>query len=149
MEKPFPLGSISWGTLRAQDLGPAFAETLAGLGDTPNVPDFSTDDEWEEFWQSEDGGYLIEEMMDRLNELAPPYVGFGASEGDGSDFGFWVDHDDIRDAIRFGEVEIIPSLDAVSSVESEYVVVGDEDDYRALYLVGDLVKGDDIPIWSI
>ena len=33
--------------------------------------------------------YLLEELFDALADLAPEDVYFGASEGDGSDFGFW------------------------------------------------------------
>lgn len=36
-----------------------------------------------------DSEYLIEALFDALNEIAPEGCYFGASEGDGSDYGFW------------------------------------------------------------
>jgi hypothetical protein len=39
---------------------------------------------------------LLERLTDALSAVAPNYVYFGAHPGDGSDFGFWVDHDQIE-----------------------------------------------------
>lgn len=46
----------------------------------------------------------LELVMNRLNELAPAYVYFGAHEGDGADFGFWPDWESVEADILSGEV---------------------------------------------
>jgi hypothetical protein len=94
------IGTVSHGTLRPQDLIPAFLDAVqeyapshyegmmvAGFGPIPSyVMDEGDDSPW---WQSEDAGFLLESLFDILNEAAPEGVYFGAHPGDGSDFGFW------------------------------------------------------------
>lgn len=90
--------SVSHGTLRRQDLIPAF---LTAIRDTPEyeqmiaapfgpipawVEDEGDDCEW---WESEEAGFLLEELFDALDSYAPDGYYFGAHPGDGSDFGFW------------------------------------------------------------
>ena len=103
----FQLGSISTGTLRPQDLLNAFGSTLNHLTldvekhplieqasvAEQNIWDFDDDDAHA---HAED---LIEKLTDALNELCPPFVYFGTHEGDGADFGFWVDMDRIEEEI--------------------------------------------------
>lgn len=91
------IGSISSGTMRAEDLIPEFAWNLdyylkrqprsfprkehrALIREANKITDFD----------SEESGYVLEELFDALNEYAPPYFYFGAHEGDGSDYGFWL-----------------------------------------------------------
>jgi len=110
----FQLGSISHGTLRTQDLLPVFLETLTALGgDVPSDlecgahieylnwpgPGTTACDEDDKFWSSEEAMWDMEALTDGLNNLCPPFVYFGALEGDGSDFGFWPDRDAIQEAI--------------------------------------------------
>lgn len=95
------VGSISHGTMRAEDLIPEFAWHLdyllrkqprsfprkahrALIREANKVEDFDSDD----------AGFVLEELFDALNEYAPPYFYFGAHEGDGSDYGFWCGIDD-------------------------------------------------------
>ena len=102
------LGSISTGTLRNEDLLPAFRNELHNLSDGqhPLVELFDRTVETEPWldWYSvdirladiapEDQEYaseLVNDLMDALNEYAPPHTYFGAHEGDGADFGFWPD----------------------------------------------------------
>jgi hypothetical protein len=107
--KPAPLGSISHGTLRTEDLLNTFASTLEGLifinGDYYCRPEnFSerdklnnlveeSQDQWTEAGdelQDEDTAQeLINDLSYALEQFAPSYCYFGAHEGDGSDFGFW------------------------------------------------------------
>ena len=42
----------------------------------------------------EAAGYVVESLFDLLDDLAPEGHYFGATEGDGSDFGFWQSDDD-------------------------------------------------------
>lgn len=91
-----PNTSVISGTHRAQDLIPAFldairntdecaAMTVAPFGPTPSyVMDEGDDSEW---WDSDDAQWLLDELVDILNDYAPEGYYFGAH--DGSDFGFW------------------------------------------------------------
>ena len=103
----FQLGSISTGTLRTEDLRHAFANTLEalelGMPPTPageprwlNLVEEARDDK---FYADQDDQSVIDDLSDALNKFCPPFVYFGTLEGDGSDFGFWVDRDAIQEAI--------------------------------------------------
>jgi hypothetical protein len=85
--------SVSSGTLREQDLVPAFESVLDALGVKYERPACVnkllrggdlTADEWEEV-----GFYVNEELFDRLNDIAPEGTYCGAHAGDGADLGFW------------------------------------------------------------
>ena len=92
--------SVSHGTLRNQDLIPAFLEAVLQLDpDTPmalinttmpeelrEAPQDNDDHEW---WYTETAYWVLEQLDDVLNDYAPDGYYFGAHEGDGSDFGFW------------------------------------------------------------
>ena len=114
----FQLGSISTGTLRPEDLIPAFTYTMGELTHDPvsNLSKYPTEamaklwdeaihligtDQW---WtlDPEDSGVdgLLNDLTDALNELCPPFVYFGTHEGDGADFGFWVDMDRLEEEMR-------------------------------------------------
>ena len=106
------IGSVSTGTLRTEDLLPAFADELSvmemsetGVKLLREVEDFlgAPNDSFLLFpsfgtlpdWESEKAGFLMDELFDALNEYAPPHMRFGAHEGDGADFGWWpTDFDD-------------------------------------------------------
>ena len=88
------IGSVSTGTLRTEDLLDAVigeAEYLSGstasmsktLRKAYDAANAITD------YDSEDAGYALEELIDALNEYAPPHMHFGTLEGDGAHFGWW------------------------------------------------------------
>lgn len=94
---------ISSGTLRPQDLLPAFlsealanpekltrneARILAGIGEAASRP------ETDPYWDTDLVQWDMEEVTDILAMLAPAGTYFGASEGDGACFGFWPCDDD-------------------------------------------------------
>ena len=88
-----PGESVSRGTMRHQDLIPAFLEVLR---ETPEyvqlmrlVPCHALEDEEAEWWDSEAAIYLLEELFDVLDSYSPEGNYFGAHPGDGSDYGFW------------------------------------------------------------
>ena len=104
------LGTLIHGTLRNEDLLPAFRNELHNLseGQHPLVGQFDRTVETEPWldWYSvdirladiapEDQEYaseLVNDLMDALNEYAPDGYYFGSIEGDGSDFGFWQDEE--------------------------------------------------------
>jgi hypothetical protein len=99
-------GTVSHGTMRPEDLIPAFLDALPAGPDKTRM-----EHEWgqmrdprnglihdergrwtratpEKLWEMQ--GWLLEELFDALNELAPRGYYFGSSEGDGSDYGFWM-----------------------------------------------------------
>lgn len=96
------LGTVSHGTMRPQDLIPAFLSELERLDPAayqqvmipgagfPAVPNHALEDEDADWWQSEDCGFVLDELFDALNEFAPEGAYFGAHPGDGSDYGFWM-----------------------------------------------------------
>lgn len=112
------LGSISCGTLRPEDLIPAFVDALDSLREELSAPGATTelpvdtmarasrvgriDDllgaierrmESNGYYESEEAGYDLEKLTEALNEFAPPNAYFGAHWGDGADFGFWPSED--------------------------------------------------------
>ena len=131
------LGSISHGTLRTQDLLPVFLETFMALGGNvpsdlecgayieylnwPNPATTACDDE-DKFWDSEDAMWDMEALTDGLNNLCPSFVYFGTLEGDGSDFGFWVDRDALDEAITQHDVPN-PDRDGCQVLEDYNVIV--------------------------
>jgi len=110
----FQLGSVSHGTLRPQDLMPAFLSALADLRQPipgnieatkymEYVGDMFTTaaiDEDDEFWDSEEVQFDMDDLIEALNNNLPPFVYFGTLEGDGSDFGFWPDMDRLEEFIQ-------------------------------------------------
>ena len=93
------IGTISHGTMRTQDLIPAFLDALSivnpegysqyllmPFGVIPSDASLDENDEW---WVSEDAGYILEGLFDALDECSPDGYYFGAHPGDGSDYGFW------------------------------------------------------------
>jgi hypothetical protein len=99
----FQLGSISTGTLLIEDIFPAYLDQLDKL--SPNSPLSK------EVWAYMETGALLEEHENAwgiveqidllLNELCPPFVYFGALEGDGADFGFWPDMDRLNEELQW------------------------------------------------
>jgi len=115
--KPAHVGSISTATLRPEDLLSTFLSELEGLallsegilsmpenfplrdsiaavvGDAQDC--FTEDGET----LSEDGESnapeVLEALQDTLSLFAPPYCYFGAHLGDGADFGFWPNYEEI------------------------------------------------------
>lgn len=74
-------GTVSHGTLRAEDLIFKFAEVLRELNQAKYAK--------LALRQPDDLDEYVVELADALNEEAPVGYYFGAHEGDGSDFGFW------------------------------------------------------------
>lgn len=78
------MGTVSHGTMRPEDLIPAFVSWLESQKPLRRehrklLKENSGDDD-----------ETLEELFDALNEYAPPYFYFGAHPGDGSDYGYWL-----------------------------------------------------------
>tara|TARA_R110000751_G_scaffold119362_1_gene219963 strand:+ start:734 stop:1207 length:474 start_codon:yes stop_codon:yes gene_type:complete len=99
------IGTVIHGTLRDEDLLPAFTAELERLDTTGEyaeviaeatalIASLAWDDhqqtaEWSEDEQEQVGYLINESLIDALQTFCPPHVYFGSIEGDGADFGFW------------------------------------------------------------
>jgi len=88
-------------THRTQDLVPAFLEVLRDTPEyvqiviLPPFPLIPTEDD-DPRWDTEEMSYLLnEDLFDALNKYAPEGYYFGAHPGDGSDFGYWKNEEEI------------------------------------------------------
>lgn len=106
-------GLVIEGTMRPQDLIPEFLAVLddldherhdAILRDYPKALTTSyMGGSWDEWCDSEDAGYMLEELFDALEEYAPDGCYFGAIEGDGSCYGFWrIDDESLDETNKTG-----------------------------------------------
>ncbi|WP_201243289.1 hypothetical protein [Halochromatium salexigens] len=111
------IGTISHGTLRTQDLIPTFLDAVRDLAPCAApfgpIPSYAQEDDSADWWDSEDAGCLLEELTDILSDHAPAFCYFGPHEGDGSDFGFWIDPDLIDEAEAEDELLRVADLDDV------------------------------------
>lgn len=122
-------GSISHGTMRNEDLLDTFAselqdhvqrnaaewcsddgraqrDRLVALCEEANETDCESDD-----YDDDAAGELVEALFEALNEFAPPYAYFGAHEGDGSDYGYWLigDMQDDFDGLQVADTSEVPN----------------------------------------
>lgn len=142
------LGTVIRGTMLESDLIPAFLDELERLDPErassywDEIPD-DPDNDW---WDSDEAAWMLEELFDALSEYAPPYCYFGALEGDGSDYGFWIDRDALRDAIAEGAVLRVEDL---AEVPERYEgLVLHENDHGNLTLYK-CTNGDFVELWSV
>lgn len=95
------IGSVSSGTMRAEDLIPAFASELRWLGhrskELTRIEKASVQSatgiltsKQESYYRSEDAYNDLDWLFDALNSHALPYMYFGSHPGDGADYGFWI-----------------------------------------------------------
>jgi len=94
---------VSCDTLRPEDLLPKFwsaAESCAVWLDRPQLLNAETlaslaklvgEDSSEADWDDEEAAATLEDLSLALDEVAPCGFYFGASEGDGAAYGFWLD----------------------------------------------------------
>jgi hypothetical protein len=89
-------GTVSEGTMRPEDLIPAFMEVLQQFWPERAegiTEEYSNDANFD--YDSEDADWMLNEsLFDALNEIAPEGCYFGSHPGDGVDYGFWTDEED-------------------------------------------------------
>ena len=99
----FQLGSISTGTLRTEDLLAAFHSTIESLqaqqAKDEGTPIVLADDGYMDSNEPYSDEELLTIYTEQLESFCPPFVYFGTLEGDGADFGFWVEQNAIDDFI--------------------------------------------------
>src|SRR5690349_17755964 len=89
------LGSVSSGTMREEDLIPAFIWTAKHLkltkSERAEIRRIEKATETDGYYGSEDAGFdLNETLFDILDNHALPYFYFGSHPGDGADYGYWL-----------------------------------------------------------
>lgn len=100
------IGSISSGTMRPEDLIPEYLYTLKQLDRKRYV---AIADEYRAVIDEgepdpEQADYCLQALEDALQEFAPPFCYFGAHEGDGADYGFWVSVESVQDGVADGTI---------------------------------------------
>lgn len=114
-------GSVSHGTMRAEDLIPAFmflleehdreaatklTSSYSEEGWPYSMAGLAFGDPFDEV-QQEFAPHFLEDLFNALNEIAPPGTYFGAHVGDGSDYGFWShEEDDLQAMLQDLGVEV-------------------------------------------
>ncbi len=139
-------GSISSGTLRAEDLIPAFAEELERcVNGHPGNMTLVEEARAIEDYDSEEAQEILCDLADALNEYAPDYGYFGSHPGDGADFGFWL-YDDWKDMLHNDGGFIVNDLSAISKDYSGPIVVANDHGNCTLY---NCQHGTPSEVWSI
>ena len=87
-----------------------------------------------EDYETEEASDLLDELFRVMGEFAPPYCTFGASEGDGADFGFWTDRDAVKQAIQDDEMRAFNDLADVPEGHNEAFVVVNDHGNMTLYV---------------
>lgn len=103
------IGSLISGTLIESDLIYAFARELERLDKNKlnEVAPADLDYYLIEEKQVPEGAQVLNDLMNALDELSPPYCYFGANEGDCADFGFWISWETIEEAVKSKELQIL------------------------------------------
>lgn len=159
-------GSISHGTLRAEDLLGTFADELERLDKlaaeegerTTNANRATTEllahsgtlhahsklvaEARETDPDSEDASDVIAELEDALNGYAPSYGYFGAHPGDGANFGFWLSEslEEDFDGLRVPDTSEVPK-----DYSGEVLHVNDHGNYT-LYVAN---AGKLTEVWAV
>ena len=149
------IGSISTGTLRTEDLLEAFASELherirattwANRGD-PSVHERLVFDAQNRYYlddgrdeREDEASELVSELSTALNEYCPPFVYFGALEGDGADFGFWPEVDVLQAAMQYeaedtedADTKYIPDANVLVQVSDHGNILVMDMDHKELW----------------
>jgi hypothetical protein len=109
------IGTISHCTMREEDLIPAFIDELIRLNNNKHeyksiINEGKKIIEKGEYDTEYTSIFLNETLWDALNNFSPPYMYFGCTEGDGSDYGFWIynDIDNDFDGLRVNDLSEVP-----------------------------------------
>jgi hypothetical protein len=146
-------GSISHATMRNEDLIPCFRDELetllsrqsrrfkrkeyrATIREADKI--IKSED-----WDSEAADYALDALFGALEAFAPPYTYFGAHEGDGSDYGFWLgdfpDHN--FDGLKVSSLSDIPK-----GYRGEVLEINDHGNMTLGYVNS---RGDFKTIWAV
>ena len=141
-------GTVSYGTLRNEDLLSAFASELESCCEKHDA-DISQyvkliKAAYEIDPDHENASEIVNDLIDSLNDFAAPYSYFGNLPGDGADFGFWPDIDGLEMAVSDGEVTKVSDLSEASD-PGEYMLVNDHGNVTFGYVKD---NGEFVETWS-
>lgn len=147
--RTLPVGTISEGTLRYDDLIPALLDAVNSIRLTKDerraMNALARDwDQLVDACEAQDrdieaadavGGMMME-LENTLNDHCPPYCYFGALEGDGACFGVWVDDNALAEAMRDGHMVFQDRNGAAEYLldDGRYRLVFSDHGNRSLYL---------------
>lgn len=123
-----PLGVVSEGTLRTEDILPRFLDALGGVR--------LTRDEWQTVrnvrhavataddahWSSGDADVDLDDVTTIMEAHCADFCLFGAHRDDGALFGVWVDQDGLHDAIRDGDVVQVRDASELHTADRRFVL---------------------------
>ena len=130
MSRQIQLGTVIEGTLKNEDLLEAFSYELDAIrtNSKGQTYHYKLVFDAQNRWYRDDGSDeredeipdLINELIDAINEYRLPYTYFGTLEGDGADFGWWIDFDNLNESVRESEsiTQDLRSSDRLSDEES-------------------------------
>lgn len=125
MDFTLPIGSVSHGTMRQQDLARAMADLMEKLPEEEGVDLIrelrmradaldAYEDRMTDWQDNSDNCELMSEALEEATNLlqgyCPPYCYFGMHEGDGSDLGVWPDFTLIQEDVADGTIVQISDL---------------------------------------
>ena len=155
----FPLGEVSSGTLRIEDLLSVATEEYRYMAETHGndddrvsfrhycalVEDVNTD--------SDEAFEIYDEIEEILNDFAPAYVYFGLNPDDGASIGWWPDIEALEEAALVGEVHKINDLSELDDLDysetNEIMLVNDHGNVSYGHVHGDLNRCPEFhEVWS-
>lgn len=102
----YPIGSVSCGTMRPEDLIPTFVSELdwqlrrgpstsraTRKANVALLREVRANMKADDYFESEAADWDLDTLFDALGEYAAPYFYFGAHPSDGADYGYWLSED--------------------------------------------------------
>ena len=116
----YTIGSISSGTIQERDLIPSFLSELEYLTEKNKIKGHNRfinrvnksieNDDDGSYFDSDEARFDLDELFDKLGDLAPPYFCFGSSSGDCADYGFWLPEEfqEEYDGLKVDDLSEVP-----------------------------------------
>jgi hypothetical protein len=145
------IGSVSSGTMREEDLIPAFLDELESMKPlrrehSKEIKEIRKRMELPNYFESEEAGYDLNEFLfEALDEYAPPYFYFGAHPGDGADYGYWLSEEWEENLKDNGGLKVNDLSEVPKTFSGEVAVVSDHGNVT-LYRFH---RGRKFEIWSL
>ena len=128
MSRQIQLGTVIEGTLKNEDLLEAFSYELDAIrtNSKGQTYHYKLVFDAQNRWYRDDGSdereddipELINELIDAINEYRLPYTYFGTLEGDGADFGWWIDFDNMNESINESTTKDLRATGTLNDEES-------------------------------